>query len=160
MRIRYYQRWLTFVAAGLCYAWFGASPAHAGISCTVSSAGLAFGVYNVLAASPTDATGTVTVTCSGDAQAPTARILHLSSGGSGNAAARRMASGANLLNYQIYTSAARTTFWGDGSNGSGAVTVMVGIPGSGSAILYGRIPALQSKPPGAFLDTIIVTVNF
>lgn len=160
MKIRYYSRWIACVAAGLFCVGLGASPARAVISCTASSAGLAFGVYNVLAPSATDATGTVTVTCTGDAEPANSRILHLSSGGSGNLAARRMASGANLLSYQIYTTSARTIVWGDGSNGTGAVTLMVGIPGSASATLYGRVTALQSKPPGSYLDTIIVTVNF
>ena len=146
--------------AGLGLALFSAAPASAGISCTVSSAGLAFGVYDVLASAPTDATGTVTVNCTGDSEPANNRILFLSGGGSGNYNARRMVAGANQLNYQIYTDATRTTVWGDGSNGTGAVNLPVAVPGSASATLYGRVPALQAVPTGAYLDTITVTVNF
>ena len=71
-----------------------------------------------------------------------------------------MLSGANQLNYQIYTNASRTTIWGDGSNGTGSVALPVEIPDSASATLYGRVPALQSVPTGSYLDTIVVTVNF
>ena len=154
------RRGLIVVAVGLGLAALGAAPANAGISCTVSSAGLAFGVYNVLASTANDATGSVTVNCTGDTEPANNRILYLSGGGSGNYNARRMLSGANQLNYQIYSNASRTTMWGDGSNGTGSVTVAVAIPGSASATLYGRIPALQSVPSGSYLDTILVTVNF
>ena len=149
---------IIIVASGL--ALLGAAPVNAGILCSVSSSGLAFGVYNVTAPAPTVATGSVTVNCTGDTEPANNRILYLSGGGSGNYNARRMLSGANPLNYQIYTDASRTIVWGDGSNGTGSVTLAVAIPGSASATLYGRVPALQSVPIGSYLDTIVVTVNF
>ena len=155
MRFRWH-----IMAVGVGMALIGAAPAEAAISCTVSSAGLAFGVYNVLASTAKIATGTVTVNCTGDTESANNRILFLSGGGSGNYNARRMLSGASQLTYQIYSNSIRTTIWGDGFNGTASVNLAVQVPGSASATLYGRIPALQSVPSGSYLDTILVTVNF
>src|SRR5436190_1433424 len=70
------------------------------------------------------------------------------------------ATGTNLLNYNIYTTSARTTVWGDGT----ASTATIGGTGSGSAqsvTVYGRVGSGQtSLPAGAYADTVAVTVTY
>ncbi len=37
---------------------------------------------------------------------------------------------------------------------------ILGIPCTGSATVYGRIPALQNPSPGRYSDTITVTITY
>lgn len=135
------------------------------VTCDTSASGVAFGTYPPFSASPTDSTGTVTVTCT-----PTvlgllvSYTIALSTGNSGNYAARSMSSGASTLNYQLYTDAARSTVWGDGSAGTATIsdgyTIDLLAPVTRNYTVYGRIPALQPANPGAYSDTIVVTVTY
>lgn len=82
--------------------------------------------------------------------------VSLSTGSSGTYSQRRMTSGTAFLGYNLYVSALRTIVWGDGIT-TGTVSTVdnnVDLP------VYGRIPGLQNVPPGAYSDTIIVTVTF
>ena len=130
-------------------------------ACTVSSAGVAFGAYNSLSGAPDDSTGTILVECH-----PSDHSVEVAIGAglSGSFATRRMNNGAATLNYNLYTSAARTLVWGDGTQGSVTQTLTGGTVSSGTrrftAIVYGRIPAAQSVPFGTYNDTVVVTVTF
>lgn len=87
----------------------------------------------------------------------------LSTGSSGSFSPRRLFSGGNSLLYNLYTSAGRTQVWGDGTAGTAKVSdsqlLLVGT-NQYSYTTYGRIPALQDRAPGAYMDTITVTVNY
>ncbi len=77
--------------------------------------------------------------------------------GAGTVAQRKMTSGANGLNYNLYTDAAHGTVWG-ASSVSGSTS---GVTGNASHTVYGRIPASQTTVvPGTYADTIVVTVTF
>lgn len=132
--------------------------------CSTSATAVGFGGYNTLSPINTDATGTVTVTCSGLLSLLVGYEILLSKGGAGTYTPRRLASGGNTLNYNIYTSITRTTIWGDNTGGSGRVTgsmlVQLLVPTSNNHTMYGRIPAQQNAVPGAYTDTITVTVNY
>ena len=127
-------------------------------NCTVSTSALAFGSVDTISGSNVDSTGGLTITCTnGTAWAASAGV----GGGSGASYAnRRMTQGANLLNYNIYTSAARTTVWGNGTSG----TATIGGTGTGtsqSVTVYGRVGSGQtSVPAGAYADTVAVTVTY
>jgi spore coat protein U-like protein len=127
-------------------------------NCTVSTSPLAFGNVDSTSASNVDAAGGLTVTCTnGSAWTASAGV----GGGSGASYAnRRMTAGANLLNYNIYTSAARTTVWGDGTGSTGTL----GGTGTGSAqsvTVYGRVAGGQSTVPiGSYADTVSVTITY
>lgn len=138
--------WLLFFAAGMA----GWSPVHA-TSCTVQSAGVAFGAYDPLAASPVDGVGTVRIDC--DVQTSLTVALGQGSGSSGT---RQMTNGSSQLLYNLYTDASRTFVWGDGVSGSD-VSV------SGTTInlpVYGRIFARQNVIEGQYADTIVITVSY
>jgi spore coat protein U-like protein len=139
-------------------------PGAASAVCSVSATSVGFGGYNPLSPSNTDATGTVTVTCSGLLSVLVGYEILLSKGAASTYAPRQMSSGGNTLNYNLYTNITRTTIWGDNTGGSsrvtGSILVQLLVPTSNNHTLYGRIPAQQNVATGAYVDTITVTVNY
>ena len=140
-------------------------------SCSLSASPAVFGPYdNTLNEM---AVATVSGTCSkGDAADPdmTGATLTLSAGASNAFNTRQMAKGSDRLEYNIYTSAARTIIWGDGTAGTGTVAALT-IQSNGRFLnhnssrhfaipAYGRIPANQDAVPGAYSDTITVTMFY
>ena len=71
-----------------------------------------------------------------------------------------MATGANLLNYALYTDSGHTTLWGDGAGGTTATIDGTGNGISQSSTIYGRVPAGQTVPAGGYADTVNVTVTY
>jgi spore coat protein U-like protein len=153
---------LTLIAPMFCDAGTATTtfPVSAVISsaCSVTASALSFGAYNPTSGSPLDGTSAISVYCTVGSAYTVA--LDIGTGGGGYTA-RAIANGANVLDYNLYTSSARTTVWGDGTGATSAVA------GSGAGLLtpstqtvYGRIAALQDKPAGTYTSTITVTVNF
>lgn len=144
-----------------------APAAHAVVSCTVSATGPNFGIYNPLSAVPTLANGQVTATCtlvSGGTQSVTLTSSY-SIGSGSSYAARTLRSGTNILNYNLYYDAAFTQIRGNGTGGSqqggASMTVSRGSPvQTTTSTIYGRIPAGQDVAPGAYTDTIVVTITY
>lgn len=137
------------------------------VSCTATTSGINFGVYDPLSASPTTSTGGITVTCtllSGAAVNDTTAVL-LSTVSSGSYAARSMVSGSSALSYNIYFTPAYQQVWGSGSGGSyyGVATLPL-TPTSptqtATGTFYGQVPAKQDVAPGSYSDRIVVTVNY
>jgi spore coat protein U-like protein len=131
---------------------------RADAACTVSATGVSFGSYSVYTATATSSTGTVTYQCG---TADRNIVITLSTGSSASYTTRTLKHGTDVLNYNLYTNAAFTNIWGDGSgttrdytkaNPANNVDVNVTI--------YGRIPALQDVRVGAYTDTIVATINF
>jgi spore coat protein U-like protein len=137
------------------------------VSCTVTAGSIAFGIYNPLNATGDASTGALRVTCSGTGtgSANVTVNLSLSTGLSGSFATRKMFSGANALNYNIYWSTAYQQIMGDGTGGSfagsaGPFTVPAGGSNFATGTMYGLIPASQDVAPGGYADTIVVTVTY
>jgi len=127
-------------------------------NCTVSTSALAFGPVNTISGSNVDAAGGISVTCTnGTAWSASAGV---GAGSGASFAGRRMTSGANLLNYNLYTSGAYTTVWGDGT----ASTGLLSGTGTGSVqavSVFGRVASGQtSVPAGSYADTVAVTVTY
>ncbi len=125
-------------------------------SCTVDAADLSFGSYDPVSATALDVATSLTVHCTNG----TAYVVSLDKGvGAGaTVASRRMTSAGQTLVYSLYQNAGRTTLWGETA---GVDTVA----GSGSGAqqtlsIYGRAPAQQTSPAGAYSDTITVTVTY
>lgn len=72
---------------------------------------------------------------------------------------RRMANGANYVNYNLYSDSARGTPWGNGSNGGNAVTG-VGTGVTQEMVVYGRVPNQTTPAVGTYVDTVQVTITF
>lgn len=157
-------RGLTAVGLSLCFLLLPAPAAALDLDCNVSATGVAFGTYNPTNSSPTDATGNVHVFCTVLLVSVLAQTnISLSTGGSGTYSPRKMSSGANLLDYNLYQEASHTTVWGDGTGGTAIITDNVLIAVLGTSIdhtIYGRLPANQFVVAGNYSDTITVTVEF
>ncbi|QJU56991.1 spore coat protein U domain-containing protein [Sphingomonas sp. AP4-R1] len=113
-----------------------------------------------------DATGRLTVSCT-QGQPYTVYLGdgdHRASAGSG---LRNMGNGAARLPYQLFKDVDRGTVWDANGIGEGVAGGVGGVDGTGSGasqdlIVYGRIAAgtTVSKTPGAYADTILVTVAY
>jgi spore coat protein U domain-containing protein, fimbrial subunit CupE1/2/3/6 len=125
--------------------------------CTVTATDLSFGDYDASHPSARDATSTLSVTCS-KGQGYTI-ALGAGSGAGATVADRKMTSGANTLNYGLYSNASHTTVWGDGTLSS----VTVSGTGDGQAqslTVQGEIPPGQHVAAGTYSDTITVTLDY
>mgnify|MGYP003579933320 CR=1 FL=1 len=127
-------------------------------NCTVSTSDVAFGAVNTLSGSNVDRTGRISLTCTnGPGWSAPAGI---GSGSGASFASRRMSSGANLLTYNLFTDAARSSVWGDGTGST------ADIDGTGTGVvqnvaIYGRVGSGQTTvPAGSYADTLAVTVTF
>jgi spore coat protein U domain-containing protein, fimbrial subunit CupE1/2/3/6 len=125
-------------------------------SCTINSAStLNFGTQGVLATN-VDQTSTLQVTCTNTT--PYNIGLNAGTGSGATVATRKLTSGANTVNYTLYSNSGRTTVWGNTVS-----TDTVAGTGNGSAqsyTVYGRIPAQTTPAPGSYTDTITVTVTY
>ena len=136
--------------------------ASVGANCIVSTLPMAFGVYDPLSATPKNATGQVQLVCTLGATPSVAVDVGLNVSG----VQRRMVSGGNFLNYDVFTP---TT---NAANAACAYTTAfpTAIPGyaltaapstaSRSYNLCGQVPALQSVPNGSYNDTVTATISF
>lgn len=130
----------------------------------MTTTGISFGAYHVYNPTPTDSTGTITVSCTGLLLSLLeSYTIQISQGGSGSFVSRLMASGSQRLAYNLYTDPTYTTVWGDGSAGTGTVSdsYLLGLfTVTRRYTVYGRIPAGQNARAGNYGDTVVVTVNY
>ena len=130
-------------------------------SCQISlqaPADLAFGSVDGLDAA-VDASTTISLQCPGNLSWK----LGLSDGVHALAGQRRMADGSgNFVAYELYRDGARSQRWGNDTaggsntvNGSGAVQVNPTV-----LTVYGRVPTQAAQPPGAYTDTVTVTLVY
>ena len=129
-------------------------------SCSIIVSPVAFGSYypsGVNATAPLDAAGSVTVSCTANAGGSRVTLgqgLYRQPGSTAANPLRRMGNGAARLRYNLYSDAAHTTVWDDNTGQKTSKTFPEVMP------VYGRIPAAQSVPPGAYADTILATISF
>ena len=133
-------------------------------NCTITTTPVAFGNYDPLSASPNNNSGTVVITCTKNA----ATTVTLADGNNFNVT-RRMISGANFMNYELYQppstvpgaacSYAAPVRWGL----VGAQIFTPGAAPSKASRTYnvcGQIPAGQDLGAATFSDSVVATVNF
>jgi spore coat protein U-like protein len=125
-------------------------------TCTINSAStLNFGSVGILSAN-TDQTSTIQVQCTNTT--PYNIGLDAGTGSGATVASRKLTSGANTVNYSLYSDTGRATVWGNTVS-----TDTVAGTGNGSAqsfTVYGRIPPQTTPAPGSYADTITVTVTY
>jgi spore coat protein U-like protein len=140
------------------------------VTCSTSTAGLAFGGYDVFAAGATNGNATINVVCTQDvadrgADKLQPYVVSLSPGSSASFVQRTMKNGTDALGYNIYTSNAYSVVWGDGTGStgtqSGTAVINNGHPmATNSFTAYGRIPALQDVAVGGYTDNITATITW
>jgi spore coat protein U-like protein len=130
-------------------------------ACSVSAATLNFGtaIDPTTVAVPLDASTTMTVLCTATTPFSVALNAGANAGGASNFSARTIKNGTHTLGYQLYLDAPRATVWGDGTASSSQ------LPGTGTGsnqtlTIYGRLPALTGAVPGAYTDTVTVTITY
>ena len=129
-------------------------------NCLVSAQALNFGGYDGTAAKT--GTSDITVRCS----AGTTYTVGLSAGGGTFTQRLLSGSGTNKLQYNLYTSLAASTVWGDGTGGTGTMGGTGTGMASGSAntlTVFGQLPDNlfnQGAPSGNYTDSITVTVTY
>ncbi len=147
------------VAIGAAMWLLSASSAWAqAASCTISVSSIAFGNYNVFTATDDDSTGTITYRCNATAFNIS---ISLSDGSSSTFSPRTLRNGTEVLQYNLYRNAARTTIWGDGTGGTSVYTSAN--PANNTNInvtIYARIPAQQDVSAGSYTDTVSAVINF
>jgi spore coat protein U-like protein len=124
--------------------------------CTVGTAtDLNFGSVSGLLKTNTDQTSLIRATCTNRA----AFQIGLDNGkNAGTGSIRRMASGSNLVTYELYRDSARTSRWGNTLN-----TDTLTSSGTGSEqtlTVYGRVPTQAAAVAGSYSDIITVTVTY
>ena len=128
-------------------------------NCTITTAPVAFGNYDSVAANataPLDGVGTVTVTCTKGAVAK----VGLNAGSNAEGTTRRMLGGtAAYLGYELYKDPGRATVWGD--TASDALDIPAAPDRNPRNFpVYGRVAAAQDAAVGTYVDTVVATVNF
>jgi len=126
-------------------------------SCTIVADDLDFGSQTGLTAN-VDVDTAVHVTCTG--ANPVSVAFNAGTGTGSTIAARAMNSGANVVAYNIYTSAARSTPLG---TTAGTDTIDFTSTGGGTAddkTVYGRVPVQAAKPNGTYQSTVRATVTY
>src|ERR1044072_1645061 len=126
-------------------------------TCTINSAStLNFGNSIGVPSANVAQTSTIQVTCTNTT--PYNVGLNAGTGTGATVATRKLTSGANTINYTLYSNSGRTRVWG---NTIGTDTVAA--TGNGAAqnyTVYGRIPPQTTPAPGTYTDTITVTVTY
>jgi spore coat protein U-like protein len=124
--------------------------------CEVTATDLAFGTYTSNTGTPLQGTTLLRATCTPNSTYNIGLNEGTSPGATVNA--RKMVSGAQALNYQLYSDTSRTTIWGN-TTGTDTVTGV----GTGLAVdhtVFGAVPAAQVVPAGDYQDTITVRVYY
>jgi spore coat protein U-like protein len=130
-------------------------------TCAATAATLAFPNY-------TPGTGTLTgntnisVKCTKNT--PFTVALNVGSTTGDSFTQRLMGSGANTLQYNLYTTAAFATIFGDGTGGTAtSAGTGAGVATATTVTVFGQLPdnaTNQTAVPGAYSDTITVTVSY
>jgi spore coat protein U-like protein len=128
-------------------------------ACTVATTGVNFGAYNPLGSINVDSTGTIMVSCTANSSVSIAIGPSGNSGGF-NPRKLKQTPGSDLMNYNLYTTSARTTIWGDGTQGTLTRSQTVKRQTQWNATVYARAPAGQDIYVGQYTDSLVVTINY
>ena len=152
------SRWIILLSI-LAASWLTPVAAHAAVRCSVTTVGVAFGVYDVFSSTPLVSAGSVTVRCVGLGTGIEPVSVALSPGGSGSFHPRTLFRGSEKLNYNLYLDPGHSQIWGDGTGGT-LKHVSVSNSRPVTLTIFGQIPPGQDVSAGTYSDTIITTIDF
>ena len=142
-----------------------ASPAHAVISCSVSSPGWVSS-YSTTTATNTTGSASATISCTRASADPTTQTYTLSAdnGLTPKGGVNQAISGASKLQYNEFQDAANTILWGPSPPAKNAFTgtLNFGTGTSASAFIpfYFSMTALQAVAAGNYTDTVTMTLTY
>lgn len=133
-------------------------------NCSVTANPLAFGNYTPGTGALTGST-TVQVRCTRNTGYTVTLNAGSTAGGTLSQRLMKNASTTDTLQYNLYTSNALTTVFGDGTSGSGTATgTGNGMAAAATTVnVFGQLPdsaTNQDAPTGNYSDTITVTVTY
>lgn len=126
--------------------------------CMISTTGIDVGQVGIIN-NPINATGLITTICTNGT--PYSLALDAGRGTGAAIGSRRLtrSGGSDTLAYTLYTDAARTQPWGDGSSGTSTVAgTSAGT--SQTHTVYATLLAPAAVPPGAYVDTVTATITY
>ena len=129
-------------------------------NCTVSATALNFGNYTP-GAGPIPMSTPISVRCTRNT--PFTVALNGGTTAGGTITQRLMTNGTDTLQYNLYTTAAFATVFGDGTTGSTAPGTGLGLGNPVTVTVYGNLPdnaTNQNVSTGAYSDLINVTVTY
>jgi spore coat protein U-like protein len=130
-------------------------------TCSATATALAFPAYTP-GAGAVVGTNTISIKCTKNS--PFTISLNKGATPSGTVAQRLMAAGANTLQYNLYTTAALSIIFGDGSGTSQTVAgTGSGVATANLVTVFGQLPdnaGNQAAVPANYADTITVTVTY
>lgn len=139
--------------------------ASAATMCSVAIGNVVFGSYDVFSPTSLDTGATVIVTCRRDDGPQNVNVAIAIGPGvhGGSTASRKMKMpGGDLLDYNLFRDAGRTSVWGQ-VPGLDAFTQTLAVPNKSSAqlnaMIFGRIPAGQDVLKGTYADNVVLTVT-
>ena len=124
-------------------------------NCRVVADDLDFGQHGLLDRA-IDASSQVRVTCTAGTSYSMGLGYGLQGGGINDRHMRDLA--GHRVNYQLYRDAARTLPWGLVADGLATTSAGTGV--SRATTIHGRVPLQQTPPPGAYSDTVVVTITY
>ncbi len=129
-------------------------------NCVIAATPLALGDFD--GTNDLANTSNVSVRCTNG----TPFTVNLSAGNSNNFTARIMSNGTDTLSYNLYTSSAHATVWGDNSGSTDHMTGTGAGMAAANAVsltVYGQLLAAANTGPvgaGTYTDTIIASVVY
>jgi spore coat protein U-like protein len=118
-------------------------------TCSATISSINFGSISPATTSLATVTGSVAVTCSGLVDLPMRVCINLGAGSGGSTYAPRLAaSGANTLQYNLFSDSAYSTIWGNRTASYGPITVDIPLTALSTYTvnvpMYARVPSGQS----------------
>jgi spore coat protein U-like protein len=131
-------------------------------SCSISTTPIAFGNYDPTSATTATAQGSVSAKCTKGTAVTVAldQGLHQATGSTGPIPARQMASGSNMLPYNIYTTSGGTTEWGNTTASEPVTQPSLSVNTALVFTTYGSLPAGADVPIGSYADTVTASLVF
>ncbi len=128
-------------------------------ACILTAGTLGFGTYDPTGTSDIDNTSTINVYCTNGT--PYTLKLNVGTGGGTFTVRNLLSVSLQTLDFNLYTTGARTTIWGDGTSGTGTVAgTGLGLLTASQKTVFGRLFQAQDKPTSLYVSTVTVTVEY
>lgn len=127
------------------------------VDCTLDVRPLNFGAMVATSRADADTVGVVEVRCVGIPGEQVSYRIELQDG------SRQLAGSRHGLPYGLYVDAARTTLWGDGSDGTGTVGdryVLAAASETRQYPVFARVYADTRSAPGQYTDAVIAVLSY
>jgi spore coat protein U-like protein len=145
----------------ILFFFFFMGEVHAANDCNITNvSNVNFSSYDPLSAANVDSTGSLTIDCTAAWTTVTTSIGPSPNSGVFNPRKMIGRPTADLLSYNLYTTASRNIIWGDGTQGTSTVVQSIQKNHPWTGTIYGRIPASQDVSLGNYSEGLMITISF